>query len=124
QDSSLDDFERLGRALSGGLRHDLDSPAGPFEPSPFAQAAMAKAPSRLAPASDLPEFGYGTQGPGYGAPRGGGALEPDMADLDKRLVEMAARLEQSIGEAMPTSAIRTVNARLDEIGSQLSQALE
>ena len=37
---------------------------------------------------------------------------------------MAQRLEQSIGAAMPTSAIEALNQRLDEIGSQLAQTLE
>ncbi len=37
---------------------------------------------------------------------------------------MAQRLEESIGTAMPTGAIEALNTRLDEIGGQLSQALE
>ncbi|MGI8852312.1 MAG: peptidoglycan-binding protein [Methyloceanibacter sp.] len=44
-------------------------------------------------------------------------------DLDKRLVETAQRLERSIGNAMPAAAIEALNTRLDDIGSQLSQAL-
>ena len=112
--SSLDDFERLGRALTGGLRADTsDLSMEPFdpEPSPFAQAAAiaARTPSRLAPDADR----YADDM----APGG-------RADLDKRLVAMADRLEQSIGEAMPASAIQTLNARLDEIGNQLSRTLE
>jgi localization factor PodJL len=44
-------------------------------------------------------------------------------DLDKRLVETAQRLERSIGNAMPAAAIEVLNTRLDDIGSQISQAL-
>ena len=113
RDTSLEDFERLGRALSGGLRHDLETAADPFEPSPFAQAAMAgKPPSHPAPALDYPEPSYAYEAPPV-----------DHADLDRRLVEMAERLEQSIGAAMPTSAIAAVNTRLEEIGGQLSLCL-
>jgi len=121
----LDDFERLGKALAGGLRADTDE--GPFEyepePSPFAQVTM-QAPSHLAPASAFPDFSYAAES-GYGNRTG--ATEPfpaEHADLDKRLVDMAERLEQSIGAAMPTGAIEALNTRLDEIGSQLGQTLE
>jgi len=121
----LDDFERLGKALAGGLRADTDE--SPFEyepePSPFAQATM-HAPSHLAPASAFPDFSYAAE-PGY--ENRSGAAEPfaaEHANLDKRLVDMAERLEQSIGAAMPTGAIEALNARLDEIGSQLGQTLE
>ena len=47
----------------------------------------------------------------------------EKRDLDKRLVETAQRLERSIGNAMPAAAIEALNTRLDDIGSQLSQAL-
>ncbi len=146
QDTStpLDDFERLGKALSGALHGDLESdfdddrgsdtayrapePFGyPPEPSPFAQAAMGgnipgePAPG-TAPSTGYPDFGYSAPEPRYPVrdeTRAGGT-----ADLDKRLVEMAQRLEESIGTAMPTGAIEALNTRLDEIGGQLSQALE
>ena len=121
----LDDFERLGKALAGGLRADTDE--NPFEyepePSPFARATM-HAPSHLAPASAFPDFSYAPE-PGY--ENRSGATESFAAehtDLDKRLVDMAERLEQSIGAAMPTGAIEALNARLDEIGNQLGQTLE
>jgi len=156
--NSLEDFERLGRALSGGLRHDLEEPAEPFsheaEPSPFAQAAMAaKTPSATAPASGYPDFGYaaaaGEAGPfeaerfetkplgaesfgteSFGRESFGGEslgtkpADADFANLDKRLVDMAERLEQSIGAAMPTRAIEALDRRLDEISGQLAKALE
>jgi localization factor PodJL len=142
QDTStpLDDFERLGKALSGALHGDLESdfdddgayPAPePFgytpEPSPFAKAAMSgdysgePAPD-AATRTGYPDFGYGaaeSAQPAWREPQTGGT-----GDLDKRLVEMAQRLEESIGTAMPTGAIEALNTRLDEIGGQLSQALE
>ena len=36
---------------------------------------------------------------------------------------MARRLEHSLGVVMPADTIEALNARLDEIASQLSQAL-
>jgi localization factor PodJL len=148
----LEDFERLGKALSGGLRDEVETTtAEPFgyapEPSPFAQAAMA-AKTEPTPASGYPDFGYTAPEPGYapgeaepfeaepfeaeplGAetfqskPSEAKTAEADFADLDKRLVDMAQRLEQSIGDAMPTSAIEALNRRLEEVGGQLAQALE
>jgi localization factor PodJL len=122
----LDDFERLGKALSGGLRGDLDErfpePYGETpEPSPFAQSVKTKTRSRLAPAEDL--GGYGATPP-YEPPFRFEDFGPEHADLDKRLVDMAERLEQSIGAAMPTSAIEALNSRLDEIGNQITESLD
>lgn len=45
-------------------------------------------------------------------------------DFDKRLIDMAQRLEQSIGEAMPSTAIETLNARMDEIAARFEAALQ
>ena len=120
----LDDFERLGKALQGGLRHDLeDESAASFEPSPFAQAAMAKSVGEPAtgpaPGTGYPDFGYTAASPTY-SPSSGGLAD----NLDKRLVEMAQRLEESIGTAMPTSAIEALNARLDAIGKQIGEVLD
>ncbi|MGK2922032.1 MAG: peptidoglycan-binding protein [Methyloceanibacter sp.] len=127
----LDDFERLGQALSGGLRADSEESArDPYgyepEPSRFAQSVMAsKTRSRLAPDSDLAEFGYGATAPKYAGPASPfEGFAPEHANLDKQLVEMAERLEQSIGAAMPASAIEALNTRLDEIGTQIAQSLE
>ncbi|MBM3544828.1 MAG: hypothetical protein FJX44_10065 [Alphaproteobacteria bacterium] len=44
-------------------------------------------------------------------------------DFDRRLVETAQRLERSIGNVMPVNAVETLNARLDDISSQLVLAL-
>jgi localization factor PodJL len=143
QDTStpLDDFERLGQALTGGLRHDLEeTPAEPFghepEPSPFAQVAIAgKAPAEPVPNAELeafPDFGYTAPErvrskfdvrPAEAEDKAD-IIASEHVDLDKWLVAMAERLEQSIGTAMPTGAIEALNTRLDEIGGQLTQALE
>jgi localization factor PodJL len=114
----LDDFERLGKALSDQLGQ------GTPDPSPFAQAAMAANPGQASGASPgygFPDFGYAPEiMEATDAPK---AFD-DHGDLDKRLVEMAQRLEESIGTAMPTGAIEALNTRLDEIGGQLSQAFD
>jgi localization factor PodJL len=129
-DTPLDDFQRLGQALTGGLRADFEESAyDPYgaapEPSPFAQSISAsKTRSRLAPEGDLGTYSHSS------APRHTASAEPfedferDYGNLDKRLVEMAERLEQSIGTAMPTSAIEALNSRLEEIGSQIAQSLD
>lgn len=132
--SPLDDFERLGKALSGGLHQDAaDTHPEPYDPapeaSPFAQSAMvgeapaqsaapeaefydidctAPLPSHLVPAAEVASQGFGSL----------------ASELDKKLVEMAQRLEHSIDTAAPAATIEALNARLDEIGSQLSQTLE
>jgi localization factor PodJL len=119
--TSLNDFERLGRALTGGVRGDAPrfAPA-PFdmqpEPSPFAQAAAlaANTQSRLAPAADLDDLNVPTSHFSLDRP----------LNLDKRLAEMTERLEQSICQVMPTRDIQALNARLDEIGNQFDRAFE
>ncbi|MHA1134255.1 MAG: hypothetical protein ACTSRM_08225 [Alphaproteobacteria bacterium] len=113
--TSLDDFERLGRALSGDHKGDTqDLSPDPFEaePSPFAQAAAIAANAQSALALDTDPYASDV------------TPAVDHTGLDKRLVDMAERLERSIGDAMPASAIQSLNARLDEIGDQLSRSLD
>jgi localization factor PodJL len=116
----LDDFERLGRALSGGMRGDRDENpfAAPREtpaPSPFAQSIQhSRRPNHLEPQLAPPaEWSSWEPKPAAGP-----------ADFDNRLTEMANRLEQSIGAAMPSSTIEALNARLEEIGDQIAKSLE
>jgi hypothetical protein len=45
------------------------------------------------------------------------------ADFDRRLIDMAQRLERSIGEALPSSAIEKLNARMEEISARFEAAL-
>ena len=113
----LDDFERLGRVLTGGLRGDLDDDAigsgrQTPPPSPFAQSiSSSRRPSHLAPDIDPADWAWEPK-----------PLAP--SDFDNRLAEMANRLEQSIGAAMPSSTIEALNARLEEVGHQIAQSLE
>jgi localization factor PodJL len=135
----LDDFERLGRVLSGGLRGDFGTlPETEPEPSPFAQSvASRRLRSRLSPDEGLSDYNYtppphftdpvSDTGPAMAEVSVPPAIQDfgsDVAGLDKRLVEMAERLEQSIGAAMPTSAIKSLNARIADIGSQINRCLE
>ena len=136
--SPLDDFERLGKALLGGLNQDAtDAPSESFGyatgPDPFASAAMAsEAPAPEAPNSADAEpryadFDYTSLEPNYPAPPEA-PFDPEFdnrtRDLDNRLVEIAQQLEHSIGTAMPTATIEGLVKRLDEIGAQLSQTLK
>jgi localization factor PodJL len=50
------------------------------------------------------------------------SLDED-ADFDRRLIDMAQRLERSIGEALPSSAIEKLNARMEEISARFEAAL-
>ncbi len=126
----LDNFERLGKALAGGMRGDLEDGAPDAystapEPSPFARSILASKPrSHLVPDLDLaggkeqaallPHSAPQAPASGFGAENGFG----------KELAEMAGRLEQSIDTAMPTGTIEALNSRLEDIGNQIAQALE
>jgi localization factor PodJL len=107
----LDDFERLGRALASDLDYAASLTSSSSSPGLLDSLAAGNAPF----APPVPE-------PDYSAPFT--PAPPSEEDLDKRLVEMAHRLEHSIGTAMPSQALDTLNARLDEIGSQIAKALE
>ncbi|ODR97502.1 hypothetical protein AUC70_00285 [Methyloceanibacter stevinii] len=115
----LDDFERLGRAITGGMRGDFDEkPYGITHeepaPSPFAQSIQhARSTNHLAP-----ELAPPVEWPWESKPVSA------SADFDNRLTEMANRLEQSIGAAMPSSTIEALNARLEEVGNQIAQSLD
>jgi localization factor PodJL len=119
----LDDFERLGKALAGGMDYapggtDVSSGMGD-EPGAGAYGSRQMGES---PFASGPNFSSSTPEAAYSASPAA-SLENVARDLDKHLVEMAHRLEHSIDTAMPTATIEALNARLDEIGNQLSQAL-
>ena len=116
QASPLDEFAELGKALSG---------TADFRPS----AAAAEPWAPLAPESGqwtLPETQFSPGAPGADAPYRAPLLplmDGDEADLDKRLVEMAHRLEHSIEMSMPATALEALNAKMDEIASRFEAAL-
>ena len=57
-------------------------------------------------------------GPSFDFPSAG----ENEADSDRRLIEMAQRLERSIGDAMPSTAIVRLNARIEEISARFEAA--
>ncbi|MEM7191516.1 MAG: hypothetical protein AAF405_01390, partial [Pseudomonadota bacterium] len=131
--TDLDEFERLGRALTGGMRGDLgggladglgreriDALRAAPEPSPFARSISTSRPrNHLTPEptwAEDPLF----ESPLVREPAAG--LGP--AYFNNQLIEMANRLEQSIGAAMPSSTIDALNARLEEVGNKIAQSLE
>ena len=115
----LDDFERLGRVLADSRQSQLHpgSMASPREepaPSQFAQSLRDfHRPNHLAP-EVTPRFDWRSD------------TKPETAtpDCGDRLTEMANRLEQSIGAAMPSSTIEALNTRLEEIGRQIAESLK
>ena len=111
----LDDFERLGRALSGELGYATGT-SSEHAPTLF--------PSSGSPGGGAAPYGYALPQPDFSAPPLASSFPDDDRNLDKRLVEMAHRLEHSIGTAMPAQAVEALNARLDEIGHQIAQAFE
>jgi localization factor PodJL len=131
ESSPLDDFERLGRALSGELGYGEAGPGfPPAAPDLLSELATASLRPSEPPASAVP-FGYSPLDTGYSAPpptpsfpQEDRSFPEEDHDLDKRLVEMAHRLEHSITTALPATALEALNARLDEIGNQITQALE
>jgi localization factor PodJL len=101
--TSLDDFERLGRAVLGGLDRGASglafgSPTAPF-PDPF---TFAPHEPTFPPFPPLPD--------------------PDH-DLSKRLVEMAERLEHSVDSAMAPKTLNDLTARVEAMGRQIAEAL-
>ena len=116
----FDGLAKLGRAwseardLSAGLAEEqslfasplLPVPASFSETAPFSFAMPGETPSYSTPSFELPPFGN------------------EHLDLDKRLIDMAQRLDHSIGEAMPAAAIETLNTRMEEIARRFEAALE
>ena len=130
-DIPLDDFERLGKVLSGARHYEEDDAgktqeglhdaASEFRPTPappsFWQAAQE-------PSGRDTAFSFPPVQPDFSSPISP-SLSPEGYEngLDKRLVDIAQRLEQSIGTAMPTTAIESLNRKMEEISAQLAKAL-
>ncbi len=115
----LDDFERLGRALSGDLNYAASlASASPSTPDRFGTSAFASLPS----AGGLPSH-FPLPHVDYSAPAPIPALPVSDGELESRLAEMAHRLEDSVGTPMPP-ALDALSARLDAISRDLAKALE
>lgn len=99
-----DEFAELGKTLSAAAGFGATA-------KPSFEGAREKA---------FPDFSYA-------APVGQMPLMPmleqDEAELDKRLIAMAHRLEHSIETAMPATALEALNAKMDEIASRFEAAL-
>src|SRR5262245_291861 len=126
--SPLDDFERLGKALSGGM--DYSTGASGFSgsaPEDLGTSPYASRPLLETPVGTEPPFSYWVPEPPYSPPpessTGKFSSTSEDRDLDKRLIDVAHRLERSIETTMSTAVLEALNARLDEIGNQINQAL-
>jgi localization factor PodJL len=114
----LDDFERLGWALSG----ELDYAAGMMgKPDLLSELAASSIQPGQPPFRKSAPYNFQTD---YSAPLHAASFPGEDRNLDKRLVEMAHRLEHSISTAMPAQALEALSARLDEIGSQIAQGFD
>jgi localization factor PodJL len=138
-------LERLREQLSGLARRQQPAP----EPAPDHFAALDKAlaefravstglaaagpgvlpprpasPSEPPQASPAPDFPFSTPAP-----------EPDFSvppppsftgedDFDQRLIDLAQRLEHSVGGAAPAAAIEMLKARMDELAANFEAALQ
>jgi len=120
--SPLDDFERLGKALSSGM--DYGTGASGLG---LGAAEELSRPPLETPVESEPPFSFWVPDPLYSTPQmqsAGKISSPsEDRDLDKRLIDVAHRLERSIETTMSTAVLEALNARLDEIGNQINQAL-
>jgi localization factor PodJL len=132
-------LERLREQLSGLARRQQPAP----EPATDHFAALDKAlaefravaaglaaaepavvPPRPLAASPAPDFPFSmpVPEPDLSAP----SAPPSFAceeDLEQRLIDMAQRLEHSVGGPAPAAAIETLNARMDELAATFEAAL-
>jgi localization factor PodJL len=119
--SPLDDFERLGKALSSGV----DYSRGASGLGSGAAEELSRPPLET-PVGSEPPFSFWVPEPSYSPPTQPTAKFSSVSedrDLDKRLIDVAHRLERSIETTMSTAVLEALNARLDEIGNQINQAL-
>ncbi|MGA7457790.1 MAG: hypothetical protein WBW51_10825, partial [Methyloceanibacter sp.] len=119
----LDDFERLGRALSGDLNYAASLGAmAPRTPGRFGTSAFPSLPTEPPSSGGLPSH-FPLPEVDYSAPAPTPPPQVSDSELESRLAEMAHRLEESVGTPMPP-ALDALSARLDEIGNNLAKALE
>jgi localization factor PodJL len=126
--SPLDDFERLGKALSGGMDYStgasgLDSGAA----DELGHPRYGSRPPLETPVGTEPPFSFwvpeSPHSPPPAQPAAKFSSPSEDRDLDNRLIDVAHRLERSIETTMSTAVLEALNARLDEIGNQINQAL-
>ena len=117
----LDDFERLGRALSGDLNYAASLAGAPSTPGRFGTSAFPSLPSEH-PSGGLPSH-FPLPDVDYSRPAPTPPSSVSDSELELRLAEMAHRLEDSVGTPMPP-ALDALSARLDEISRDLAKALE
>ncbi|MEZ0278294.1 MAG: hypothetical protein ACAH04_03715, partial [Methylibium sp.] len=96
--TSLDDFERLGQAVLGGLDRGASGLAFGGSTAPFTFAPHEP----TFPPLPLPDADH---------------------DLSKRLVAMAERLEHSVDSAMAPKTLHDLTARVEAMGRQIAAAL-
>jgi len=106
---ALDEVRAVQAGLAGAEPNWFQSRYSQAEPY-FADAEHTSFLSGDEPSYSSPTFGFYPSG------------END-ADSDRRLIEMAQRLERSIGDAMPSTAIDRLNARMEEISARFEAAL-
>ena len=114
--SPLDKALAEVNAVSAGLavaEPDWFASSRPSPSAPAAEPEPAFSPSQL-------ESITSDASPSLGFP----PVSEEQAVFDRRLIEMAQRLERSIGEAMPATAIETLNTRMEEISARFQAALE
>jgi localization factor PodJL len=117
-DPPLDEFAKFSKALAearavaSGL---TEEPLFNLPPSTFDLSAVNDAPFSFVLPSAEP-----SPAPSLSPP----PVEDNEAELDQQLIDMAQRLERSLGEAMPANAIETLNQRMTEIAARFEAALE
>jgi localization factor PodJL len=113
---ALDEFLELGKALAGKDFSSAPKANWPAAPEPL--PSQDRTPQSGA---SFPQFEIRARDhvPAVAQPW----LQPDEVDLDQQLVEIAHRLEHSIGAAMPSVELATLNARLDDIAAKFDAAL-
>jgi localization factor PodJL len=117
-DPECDDFAEIGKALSDTRPLALSVPEG-SDAAKAPEAAWAKPEDASADASSPKAHDHGAAAPSFSLP----PFESEDADLDKRLIATAHRLEQSIDAVMPAAVIDGLNAKMDEMAARFESAL-
>ena len=100
--TSLDDFERLGQAVLGGIDRGASGLAFGSSTAPSLSLFTFAPHEPTFPPLPLPDADH---------------------DLSKRLVAMAERLEHSVDSAMAPKTLQDLTARVEAMGRQIAAAL-